>query len=142
MRNTLIVPLGLAMLAACATTTDVTEPIPEPGSWSFPAVIESARKIAPQNIEGRNFDERGLAYPVAELDALKPSSVPPEELQKYADIVTYAYPDAVWRQVPLSCDVLPVEQLNTITIAGMAYVSLHAVRLETRNRVAACLSLI
>lgn len=84
----------------------VQNSIPEPSSWLFPDVIESARTISPRNVEGRIFNQFGLAYSLEELEALPVATMTPQELQKYADIVTHAYPDAVFRQrlfaIPIS----------------------------------------
>lgn len=115
------------------------EDYPEPESWQFPQILESARKIAPMNIEGRQFDKYGLAYPIEELDALKVSSLPAVELQKYADIVTNAYPDAVAKSLPESCDSLPFIEMNETAVAGMAFVSIHALNESTRRKAASCL---
>jgi hypothetical protein len=117
----------------------VQNPIPEPRSWSFPDVIESARAISPRNVEGRTFNQFGLAYSLEELNALPVATMTPQELQKYADIVTHAYPDAVFRQTPASCKELPIDQINTTSIANVAYVSLHAIVPATRERAANCL---
>jgi hypothetical protein len=112
----------------------------EPDSWSFRDVVESARKIAPRNIEGRVFDYSGLAYSLAEINSLPIATLPPQELQKYADIVTHAYPDAVFRQLGGACNDMPIEQFNVTSVAGIAYVSLHAVDSDTRQSAALCLS--
>lgn len=114
--------------------------IPQPTSWSFPDVVESARKVATRNVEGREFNEFGLAYSTEELDAVPMATMSPEELQKYADIVTHAYPDAVFREIGNECEQTPVEQLNSTAVAGIAYVSLHAIESGTRAGAAQCLS--
>jgi hypothetical protein len=62
-----------------------------------------------------------------------------QELQKYADIVTHAYPDAVSRQIPASCKEIPIEGMNPTAVAGVAYVSLHAIEPATRGRATTCL---
>jgi hypothetical protein len=110
--------------------------IPEPISWAFPAVVESARAISPTNVEGRTFDEHGLAYSIAELEALPVATMNAHELQKYADIVTHAYPDAAFRRGAGSGKDLPLERLNNTGVANAAYVSLHAVDADTRQRAA------
>src|SRR5512133_2171277 len=115
-------------------------PIPEPSSWSFPDVVESARKLAPRNVEGKEFDQFGVAYSLAELDSVPMATMPAGELQKYADIVTHAYPDAVFRQIAMDCKSTPVEGLNSTAVAGVAYVSLHAQDPETRRAADQCLS--
>jgi len=43
--------------------------LPAPRSWQFPEVIKAARPLSPRNIEGRPFDQRGLAYPYGKLDS-------------------------------------------------------------------------
>jgi len=113
--------------------------MPEPATWEFPAVIESARTIAPRNVDGRTFDRFGLAYPIDTLDDLPVGTMTAEELQKYADIVTHAYPDAVFHRSPVPCSEFPVENMNTVSFANMAYVSLHAVDVTTRERARVCL---
>jgi tetratricopeptide (TPR) repeat protein len=118
---------------------DIQNPIPEPSSWLFPDVIESARLISPRNVEGRIFNQFGLAYSLEELEALPVATMTPQELQKYADIVTHAYPDAVFRPIADSCKELPVEQMNTTAVANLAYVSLHAIVPATREKAANCL---
>jgi hypothetical protein len=132
-------------MAENATEAQPTPPttriaIPEPASWKFPAVVESARKIAPKNVGGQEFGQFGTAYSPAELDAVPVASMPPEELQKYADIVTHAYPDAVFRQIADDCKNLPIERMNSTAFAGFAYISLHAIDPRTREKAAACLS--
>ncbi|TLM64573.1 MAG: hypothetical protein FDZ69_11600 [Deltaproteobacteria bacterium] len=114
--------------------------IPEPTTWEFPGVIESARALSPRNIEGREFNRFGLAYSTRELDSLPVATMSAQDLQKYADIVTHAYPDAVFRQVGDSCKELPVESLNETTIAGIAYISFHAIEPITRQKAAKCLA--
>lgn len=114
--------------------------IPEPNSWSFPAVVESARAIASRNVEGREFDRFGLAYSLPELQAVRVGRLPAQDLQRYADIVVHAYPDAVFRQITTSCSQAPVESLNTGAVAGVAYVSLHAIDPATRQKAAECLA--
>lgn len=81
----------------------------------------------------------GLAYAMAELDQLAVTTMSAEELQRYADVVTHAYPDAVFRQAALDCDALPIDSLNNTSLANVAYVSLHAVLPESRAQAAACL---
>lgn len=115
------------------------ESIPQPPSWSFPQVIESARAIAPRNIEGRPFDQYGLAYSRDVLTALPIKEMPATELAKYADIVTHAYPDAVARQLPSSCKGVPANQMNETSVANIAYISLHATDPAARARTRACL---
>ena len=62
-----------------------------------------------------------------------------EELQKYADIVTHAFPDAVARDLPDSCNDITVEKLNETAVAGLAYISKNALNVDTRNRANDCL---
>lgn len=57
-----------------------------------------------------------------------------QELQKYADIVTHAYPDAVARQIPDSLDSIPLESMNETTVAGLAYISINAKEPQTREK--------
>jgi hypothetical protein len=116
--------------------------IPEPESWKFPDIVESARKISPRNVEGKLFNTFGLVYSSDELKKLPLDTMPPEELQKYADIVTHAYPDAVYRQFPVSCEELPVKKLNETSVAGVAYVSIHANDPDTRKKATVCLKVI
>ena len=123
-----------------APTSSSQRLITEPASWSFPDVIESARLIAPRNVEGRPFDRRGLVYAPEELDALPVATMSAQELQKYADIVTHAYPDAVFRQIPASCKEPSLDQINASAVAGIAYVSLHAIDPAARERAARCLA--
>lgn len=108
-------------------------PILEPESWSFPQVIEYARKVSPNNTEGKSFNQFGLVYSFQEVATLKLSILPPKELQKYSDIVTNVYPDAVAKQLPEKCDTLPVEKLNETAVAGIAYVSINAANLNAKN---------
>jgi tetratricopeptide (TPR) repeat protein len=112
-----------------------------PRSWQFPAVIESARTLSPRNLEGRTFDQSGLAYPLEQLDSLPVASLPDSELQKYADIVTHAFPDAAFlRQVSVKgCGDILAEELNTTALANMAYISLQAKFLPNRAEAASCL---
>lgn len=119
--------------------SDNEETIPMPKTWAFPQVIESARAISPNNVEGKPFNRFGLVYTPEELAKLTLSSMSAEELQKYADIVNHAYPDAVARGIPFSCNDLSVEKLNETAVAGLAYVSLHALNEKTRVKAANCL---
>lgn len=119
---------------------DTQQEIPEPASWSFPDVVESAREISPHNVEGKPFNEFGLVYPQSEVETLSLATLSAEELQKYADIVTYAYPDAVFQQILVSCEEIPLDQINETTIANIAYVSLQAIDSGTREEAAICLS--
>ena len=119
-----------------------SETIPMPESWGFPQVIESARAISPNNVEGKPFNRFGLVYTPDELEELKLSSMSTEELQKYADIVTHAYPDAIARGFPPSCNDLPIKKLNETTVAGLAYISIHALNKSSRSKASACLVVI
>jgi len=130
----------LLALNAYAEDNDVQQNIPEPASWSFPDIIQSARAIAPHNTEGRKFNAYGLAYSRDELKILSISTMPAQELQRYADIVTHAYPDAVSRMTPISCKTIPIQNLNETALANMAYASIHAIELSTRQRTATCLN--
>jgi hypothetical protein len=138
--------MGVAMVSAailfyiCSSEEAFTaDKIPEPATWAFPDIIESARKRTPRNVEGRLFNQFGLVYSLEELEKLPIETMAPKDLQKYADIVTHAYPDAVFRQFPASCKEISLKQLNETTIAGIAYVSLNAIDPGTRERAANCL---
>lgn len=113
--------------------------IPEPPSWSFPAIVEAARARAPRNVDGRPFGKLGLAYLPDEIDRLQVSKMSVAELQRYADVVTHAYPDAAFGRVSIDCESVPLDVVNNTAIANIAYVSLHAVVPETRARAAACI---
>ena len=137
--------IGNALLASlvlffiCSTEEAFTaDKIPEPATWAFPDVIESARKITPRNSEGLLFDKYGLAYSPEVLNKLPLGTMSPEDLQKYADIVTHAYPDAVFRNFPASCKEISLKNINETTLAGIAYVSLNAIEPRTRERAAKC----
>jgi len=112
-----------------------------PRSWQFPGVIESARKLSPRNLDGRAFDQSGLAYPLGQIEALPVASMPPSELQKYADIVTHAFPDASFLRSlsSVTCRDIPPDQLNTTAIANVAYISLQAKFPSNREEAARCL---
>lgn len=126
----------LTSITYCALAEDL---IMEPDSWSFPEVIEYARKISPNNIEGKPFNSLGLVYSSQELATIQLSALSALELQKYADIVTHAYPDAVAKQLPEQCGTLPLEYFNETSVAGIAYISLHATNSSTRDKAAKCL---
>lgn len=137
--------LSVLFLGACSSSNameQVSINIPEPESWTFPGVIESAKKVAPKNIEGRAFDRFGLAYPFAEYKSLDLASLSIDELQKYADVVTYAYPDAVSMRTPEDCSGIPLKKVNAATIGGMAYISNHAIRKSSREKALKCLLVI
>ena len=55
--------------------------IPTPPSWSFPQVIESARAITPNNIEGKLFNRFGLVYASVELKKLTLSNMLAKDLK-------------------------------------------------------------
>lgn len=114
----------------------------EPETWSFPKIIESARKISPNNTEGKPFNQFGLVYSPEQLSVLKLSKLAAQDLQKYADIVTHAYPDAVAKQLPVHCKDIPINKLNETTVAGIAYVSINAVNSATRKWADKCLTVI
>ena len=148
-KNNICHVIGIALVSTAALfillysgEAFTADKIPEPESWKFPDIVESARKISPRNVEGRLFNKFGLVYSSDELKKLALDTMPAEELQKYADIVTHAYPDAVYRQFPASCDELPVKKLNETSIAGVAYVSLNAIDADTREKAATCLKAI
>ena len=138
--------IGIALVSAailffiCSNEEAFTaDNIPEPATWTFPDVIESARKISPRNVEGRLFNKFGLVYSSDELGNLPVAAMSSEDLQKYADIVTHAYPDAVYRQFPATCKKIPIKQMNETAIAGIAYVSLNAIDPDTREKAGICL---
>ncbi|OAN13689.1 hypothetical protein A3K86_14035 [Photobacterium jeanii] len=114
--------------------------IPTPANWNFPDIADSARVIAPTNIAGIPFNEYGLAYSqdiLANLDVL---NLPATELQKYADVVTHAYPDATAeRGMPDDCSQLPFEDLNETSFANIAYISINAIKTNNRQSAANCL---
>jgi tetratricopeptide (TPR) repeat protein len=112
-----------------------------PISWQFPAVIETALNLSPRNLEGRAFNQSGLAYPLEQLDSLPVASMTPFELQKYADIVAHAFPDAAFlRQVSLKgCHDVSADELNTTALANVAYISLQAKIPANRTEAASCL---
>jgi hypothetical protein len=118
------------------------ETFPTPESWSFPQVVESAREISPNNIEGKPFNQFGLVYSSEFLAKLELSSMSAEELQKYADIVTHAFPDAVAKDIPESCNEIKAENLNETAIAGLAYISINALNQDTRIKAANCLIIV
>ena len=128
--------LGIALLTSLGVGAN--DSIPYPDTWKFPGVIESARKISPRNIEGQPFGPTGLAYPLKTLENLNFAGMTAAELQKYADIVTHAYPDAVSENLPASCEEIPASAINTTSISNVAYVSLNAVNKETREKSAEC----
>ena len=129
-------------LVSVTTPCLAEESVLEPESWSFPEVVEHARKISPNNTEGKSFNQFGLVYSPEEMASLKLSSLPAEELQKYADIVTHAYPDAVAKQTPEQCDNLQVKKLNETAVAGVAYVSINAMSPRARKLASECLEAI
>ncbi|QFT53077.1 hypothetical protein [Microbulbifer sp. THAF38] len=112
----------------------------EPESWSFPEVVEHARKINTNNIEGKPFNRFGLVYTSEEVSSLKLSALSAQDLQKYADIVTHAYPDAVAKHLPSQCGALPLDKINETAVAGIAYVSINAIQKNTRNKAIKCLA--
>lgn len=115
--------------------------LPFPGMWDFPAVIQAARSVAPRNLEGRTFDANGLAYPSETLDSLRVGEMGAAQLQSYADIVTHAFPDAAFlrSQTQEPCADLHVDDLNTTSLANMAFVSLQAKVAANRAEAATCL---
>ena len=127
-----LIILGFVIfLSGCATqlpdvvaekgvNTSIAE-YPQPKSWSFPEIVKSAREISPTNLEGRPFNQFGLAYSKEVLQGLDISSMSAEALQNYADVVTHAYPDAIALQIPISCKYLSLNDLNETSIAGMAF---------------------
>jgi len=148
MRHKLL-PVFLSFLLVSCSTTDLgvdddkaVQNVPEPSSWSFPGVIESARLLAPVNVEGKTFNRFGLVYSMEAYSSLDLASMPASDLQKYADIVTHAYPDAVSRKLPSDCSSIPLYKLNGASVAGLAYVSIHALQQATRQKAASCFDVI
>lgn len=119
--------------------TNAQEKFVEPESWKFPQIIESARIISPTNIEGIPFNEGGIAYSLQVLKKLNISSMKARELQKYADIVTHAYPDALAKQFPKSCDKININKINETTFANLAFISLRGKKKESREKAQNCL---
>lgn len=133
--------LILTFILLCYPSFAIAEDLTlEPESWSYPAVIEHARKISPNNVEGKPFNEFGLVYPIDELESIRVSELDAQELQKYADIVTHAYPDAVAKQMPESLDRITLQKINNTAIAGLAYISIHAKGAEAREHAKRLLS--
>ncbi|WP_444911895.1 hypothetical protein [Microbulbifer sp. PAAF003] len=130
----------MSLLFSMTKSVHAKEVILEPESWSFPEVIEHARKINTNNIEGKSFNQFGLVYTPEEVSTLKLSALAAKELQKYADIVTHAYPDAVAKHLPSQCSVLPLDKINETAVAGIAYVSINAIQANTRDKAAKCLA--
>jgi len=116
--------------------------IPEPPSWSFPEIVESARSISPHSVEGRPFNQNGLSYPVNEIMELPVASMSAEDLLKYADVVTHAYPDAVFRELGISCDDVPLGSLNGGSLANLAYVAKYAIDRDAREQASTCLAVL
>lgn len=144
--------VGFLLLVSCSISSraasnvddrsevpNIEKEIPRPDSWAFPDIVESARAISPTNLEGRPFNQFGMAYSTSELEKLNVVDMSAEKLQVYADIVTHAYPDAVFEQMPGSCAAFPLDQFNETAIAGMAYISIHAVEEGNRKRARECL---
>jgi hypothetical protein len=69
------------------------------------------------------------------------ASLTASELQKYADIVTHAYPDAAFlRTVSVKgCSVISADELNPTALANVAYISLQAKIPTNRAEAASCL---
>ncbi len=118
-----------------------SELIPEPAIWSFPDVVESALEISPTNIEGRAFNQLGIAYPLETFNNIDLATINIEDLQKYADVVTHAYPDAVIvkSQIPSNCENMPADQFNETSLAGLAFISINAIVESNRNTAQSCL---
>lgn len=150
MMTRIVAAIFAALLVACANTT--TRPsgmeeqklvgsIPEPSSWQFPDVIESARKLTPRNLEGKPFDRFGLAYSLEELERIDVVNLPVAVLQNYADIVTHAYPDAVAKYLPSECGSVSINQLNGTSFGNVAYISINAINPDTKKWAAQCLKI-
>lgn len=129
------------LLAGCTSDTTASHNVgyPEPPSWDFPYVTEAAYEISPRSLEGRPFNNDGLAYTHEELEALPVKSMAPEQLQNYADVVTHAFPDATYQSVPENCEDIPAESLNETSLANVAYISMQAVEKATRDSAKNCL---
>ena len=127
------------LIASCATAKDI---YPEPKSWKFPDIVEEARKSSPNNIEGKPFNQFGLVYSKEQLSKVNFATASSIELQKYADIVTHAYTDALAKQLPKTCDNIPVNRLNETSIANFAYIANNALLSSTREQAKSCLSII
>jgi len=138
MNRILKTALAISFLAA---KVFAVESIPTPSVWSFPEIVESALEITPVNIDGLPFNQFGIAYEVDVLEKLDLATIKVEDLQKYADAVTHAYPDAVVvkSQLPSNCESMPADQFNETSLASLAYISLNAVEEANRNTAKSCL---
>lgn len=114
--------------------------IPEPDTWKFPDIMEDARKVSSLSIEGKPFNRYGLPYSLEELKQLDVRNMEAAELQKYADVITHAYPDALGRQIARECGDTDIDELSNQSIVGVAYVSLNAIDAGIREQATACLS--
>ena len=76
-----------------------------------------------------------------QLEALQVDSMAASELQNYADIVTHAFPDAVFlRSISAKdCDDYDVGEMTAPPLANIAYVSLQAKIPGNRDEAARCL---
>ena len=105
---------------------------PVPPSWAMPALIEHAREKSPNNIEGQPFNKIGLVDtypPLSHRDLYDMEAI---QLQKYADIVTHAYTDAVAEQLPDSLESIDIQTLNQTSIANISYISINASKQKIR----------
>jgi len=129
---------GLCLFAQVVTAQST---IPVPSSWDFPNLVKSALEIAPNNMAGVPFNDGGIAYSVKELEVLPVLTMSAEALQKYADVVTHAYPDAVSQRGNEleDCSTLPIESLNQTSFANLAYISLNALDENSRGKASDCL---
>ncbi|TCS34793.1 hypothetical protein [Reinekea marinisedimentorum] len=135
--------LWVYMVTLLASVNTFSESLyPSPSSWQFPDIVESAIEISPKNIEGKPFNAFGLAYSVDDLEILDLARIELSELQKYADVVTHAYPDAVFvqSQLAVNCSELSITQVNETSIAGIAYIYFNAVVEEHRALAGQCIN--
>ena len=60
----------LILICSMGIKTTAEDAVPEPKSWTFPEVIEYAREITPDNVEGKPFNKFGMVYSQDELSKL------------------------------------------------------------------------
>jgi len=111
---------------------------PVPKKIHMPHIIYEALVICPVSKSGRRFGKTGLAHADIELKeavVVFRETQNVEEMSKYADVVTHAFCDWCANDPDGQIDpTKPIEfEINEITVANCAYISLHAASLSVRE---------
>ena len=104
-----------------------------PNDWSFPGIIQESFSIMDLQKKGHLFNrETGLPCITPSSHDFK--TMPWNELEKFSDVVTNAFPDATAIHLQDVMNTNPHElNLNVTSLGNLAFISNHAVMPVNRN---------